>query len=210
MQIRFCSALDINTHGDTLSILLYADSTCTSPQPPTETILSDFSFKNRSHHICVFEYVAVNGGRFLDIYIDSTRVFSELRYINSVQLNTFSSFGPVDGVHVFEGQLPTQQEIEEAYLWGTTERVFIRGDANQDGGIDNSDAIALIGHFNGSQVIQCKDAGDVDDNGKIDLADIIYLLAYVFQNGTPPLPPFPYCELDYTFDSLDCAASNCP
>ena len=72
------------------------------------------------------------------------------------------------------------------------------GDANQDGRMDISDAVALLGHlFVGvPAALPCddgpaRDGGNVsllDHNGdaEIDLADAVSLLIYMFQQGAEP------------------------
>ena len=74
----------------------------------------------------------------------------------------------------------------------------VSGDANQDGRLDISDAVALLGHlFAGRPAeLPCDEgaAGDAanislldhngDDGG--DLADAVSLLVYMFQQGAEP------------------------
>jgi len=44
----------------------------------------------------------------------------------------------------------------------------------------------------------------VNDSGKIDVADSVYLLGYLFTGGPPPPPPFPDAGPDPTPDDLEC------
>ena len=61
------------------------------------------------------------------------------------------------------------------------EKSFIRGDANQDGRVDISDAIAILTYlFAGGQSATCADAMDVDDTGVLEITDGIRLLTYLF------------------------------
>ncbi len=81
---------------------------------------------------------------------------------------------------------------------------FIRGDANADGVIDISDAIAMLGHFFvGDFSIQCIDRADVNDDGETNLTDVIDLLNFLFLGGEPPEAPFPQPGLDETLDNLE-------
>ena len=84
------------------------------------------------------------------------------------------------------------------------------GDLNQDGSMDISDSIALLGHlFLGSPArLPCQE-GTIDDPGNLGLLDVngdnslnltdaIHSLAYLFMGGVPPLPgteciPIPGC-----------------
>jgi PKD repeat protein len=80
---------------------------------------------------------------------------------------------------------------------------FIRGDANGDGLIDISDAIAILGFmFGGGISINCQDAADLDDSGIIDISDPIGILTFLFQEGDAPRAPFPAAGEDTTADTL--------
>jgi hypothetical protein len=84
------------------------------------------------------------------------------------------------------------------------EGVFVRGDANNDGVLNVSDAVTILGHlFSGRIVPNCHDRLDVNDDGKINVADTITLLAYLFAGGPPPPPPFPDPGVDPTPDDLE-------
>jgi len=79
---------------------------------------------------------------------------------------------------------------------------FIRGDVNNSGSIDLSDAILLLGYqFSGGAAPTCLDSADLNDNGAIDLSDPIYMLSYSFSAGPPPAAPFPACGEDPSGDA---------
>ena len=83
--------------------------------------------------------------------------------------------------------------------------IFTRGDANRDGSINVTDALAIVGHLFLGAPLSCPDAGDVDDTGELNVTDAIVVLAYLFQGGeVPPLPPFPEPGIDPTPDELTC------
>ncbi|MBI4604115.1 MAG: FG-GAP repeat protein [Planctomycetes bacterium] len=93
----------------------------------------------------------------------------------------------------------------------TTTGFFRRGDVDQSGGLDLSDAVQILGYlFLGSptRVPECFDAADADDNGKLELTDAIRILGYLFLGNEPPAfpgpPPGP-CGPDPSADALDCA-----
>ena len=89
---------------------------------------------------------------------------------------------------------------------------FVRGEVNDDGVVDLADCIVLLqAFFGGSRLPSCADAADVDDNGVLTVADVVYLFFYLYQGGNPPPDPFPWCGTDPTRDSLACGVSaGCP
>jgi len=88
--------------------------------------------------------------------------------------------------------------------------VFQRGDANADGGLDLSDAIGILFFKFMGDTISCVDAADVDDNGQVEVTDVIDLLGHLFLGGDPPAEPFSACDIDPTADELTCESFNCP
>ena len=57
----------------------------------------------------------------------------------------------------------------------------------------------------------CVDAGDMNDDGFIDVSDPIRLLLFLFAGAAQPPAPFPECGPDSTDDGLaDCVAAECP
>ena len=92
---------------------------------------------------------------------------------------------------------------------GPAPDVFTRGDANDDGNVDISDAIKLLAYlFTGGQAPGCLDSGDTNDDGDLNITDSIFLLNYLF-TGNLELPmPVSLCGEDPTADQLDCGAYN--
>lgn len=88
--------------------------------------------------------------------------------------------------------------------------LFRRGDCNNDGDFNLSDAVCILSYLFSDGGADCMDALDTQDDGALNLADAVYLLAYLFANDDPPAPPGLACGLDETEDDLDCAASGCP
>ena len=80
---------------------------------------------------------------------------------------------------------------------------FRRLDANQDEAQDLSDAITILDMlFVSGDPLLCMDAGDVNDDGSIDISDAIYGLGHLFSGTAPPPPaPFPDCGADPTDDA---------
>jgi hypothetical protein len=73
---------------------------------------------------------------------------------------------------------------------------FTRGNVNDDGRVDLSDAVwiveALVPALGGPS-IACLDAGDVNGDERLELADAIFLIEYLFRSGRNPPSPFPGC-----------------
>jgi hypothetical protein len=82
---------------------------------------------------------------------------------------------------------------------------FRRGDANQDGQLDLSDAASTLNYlFLGGFFKPCHDALDVNDSGGLDLSDAVALLQFLFQGGPPPAAPHPICGQDPSDDAIFC------
>ncbi|MEM7262167.1 MAG: hypothetical protein AAF488_09270 [Planctomycetota bacterium] len=82
---------------------------------------------------------------------------------------------------------------------------FLRGDTNNDGGVDIGDALYLLSNlFAGGPDPICNDSADANDDGGKDIGDAVYLLTFLFQGGAAPEAPYPNWELDPTPDSIDC------
>jgi len=92
---------------------------------------------------------------------------------------------------------------------------FQRGDCNDNGTQDISDAIVLLSSlFPGAGTppfVPCDDACDNNDDGLKDIADAIDILTGLFAQGPPPPPPYPGCGIDPTADALGCNfTTSCP
>ena len=70
---------------------------------------------------------------------------------------------------------------------------FIRGDGNQDGGIDISDPIWMLQYLFSVAQVDCLAALDFNADQLVDLSDVIVELNFIFQGGTPPEFPYPDC-----------------
>jgi hypothetical protein len=90
---------------------------------------------------------------------------------------------------------------------------FVRGDANDDGRVDISDAVFTLGSlFLGDGDPRCDDACDSNDDGTVDISDAIATLVVLFLgNGVIPLPGMTECGVDPTDDVLACDSfEGCP
>ena len=82
---------------------------------------------------------------------------------------------------------------------------LVRGDCNQDGSHDISDAVCLLRVlFVGDMPADCQKSLDTNDDGDVEITDAIVLLSFLFQMGAPIEQPFPECGHDRTPDDLSC------
>lgn len=71
---------------------------------------------------------------------------------------------------------------------------FQRGDCNDDGDTDLSDAVCILGWlFLGAEAPGCIAATNTNGDAKPDISDATYLLGHLFLGGPSPAPPFPGC-----------------
>ncbi len=97
---------------------------------------------------------------------------------------------------------PETYVVEGEYF---IESTFLRGDTNDDGVRDLSDAVATLSElFTGAESSTCPRAQDVNDDGLIDISDPIGLLAFLFIVGLAPPIPFLECGKDPTGGELPC------
>jgi hypothetical protein len=80
--------------------------------------------------------------------------------------------------------------------------LFLRGDPSLDHILNITDVILILRYRFLGQTLKCLDAADVNDSGRIDITDVIFLAEYLFGHGTPPGFPFPNPGKDPTPDSL--------
>lgn len=97
---------------------------------------------------------------------------------------------------------------------GYSQALFVRGDVDGDGEVNLiPDAARLASSlFGGSPPLPCQDAGDIDDNGLLELADLATLLNEFFSPGMNIPAPFPLCGDDTLGppDPLTCVSySSC-
>ncbi len=84
-------------------------------------------------------------------------------------------------------------------------RPFVRGDVEENGQLNITDAIAVLVYlFSGGATPRCLDAADVNDSGDLNITDAISLLGYLFSAGREPAAPFPEPGRDPTADGLRC------
>jgi hypothetical protein len=87
-----------------------------------------------------------------------------------------------------------------------TPAVFLRGDANSDGGVDLTDAIFTLNrlYIGESPTPECERTADSNADGAIDVSDAVFTLGVLFVGDVMP-PPYPDCGLDPSPKRLGCA-----
>jgi hypothetical protein len=109
-----------------------------------------------------------------------------------------------------DGTLPDLGAIHRS----SPRKLYVRGDVGADGRVGLEDAAALIEwHFArqppGFQP-RCREAVDVDGNGRLEAADAVLLLKHVLGLGPPPSAPYPSCGFDREgLELVGCADSTC-
>ncbi len=82
---------------------------------------------------------------------------------------------------------------------------FIRCDANDDGLVDLSDAVTILGQlFLGRPMGECRVASDCNRDDAYDVSDAVYGLSHLFLGTPPPPRPFPDCG------RVDVPVEECP
>ena len=77
---------------------------------------------------------------------------------------------------------------------GISETLFVRGDCNDDGKVDLSDAVCILnGLFAGGGAPGCLAATNTNGDDAANIADATYLLNFLFAGGPAPVAPFPDC-----------------
>ncbi|MEC9476696.1 MAG: hypothetical protein VX764_06640 [Planctomycetota bacterium] len=109
---------------------------------------------------------------------------------------------------VLGGYQAQREAIEERTAAGIP---FRRGEANGDGIFDIADAAITFERVLLGGIVKCLDAADADDDGRVDIADGVWMLNYLFNEGEVlPAPGPQVCGPDPTADGLDCSEYDCP
>jgi len=101
---------------------------------------------------------------------------------------------------------PEEADGLGAPIWTAPPPRFRRGDANDDGAVNLSDAVHILSHlFQGGPGAECRDAMDSNDDGALDLSDAVFALNWLFLGGpAPPAPGATTPGFDPTDDPFPC------
>lgn len=146
----------------------------------------------------------------IEIYVDGGLV----EVVDSDETSISLDLGPETGVHLIEVQAIGDCGLSAPAVDCTIDlpHLFRRGDTNNSGSINLGDPINLaLWLFQFIPYLPCHDAADADDNGDLQITDVLYLIYYLFTVGPPPNSPFDTCGADPTPDPLDCQVyTPCP
>ena len=90
--------------------------------------------------------------------------------------------------------------------WSVRPSFFIRADSTRNWVVDISDPVRTLVHlFVSGEDPSCPDAADANDDGAINIVDVVFTLNFLFAGGPPPPPPGPSEPgPDPSEDALDC------
>ena len=81
---------------------------------------------------------------------------------------------------------------------------FVRGDVGGDQNVTMADALTLLDVlFAQAGYLDCADAADANDDGRVNVTDAVTILRHLFMGASPP-SPFPAAGTDPTPDALRC------
>ena len=88
---------------------------------------------------------------------------------------------------------------------------FRRGDANNDGDLNISDAsyVLTVLFLGVAETPACAEAADADDSGMLAISDAVVIFNFLFRGGNALPAPFGDCGFDTTPSDLDCESSIC-
>ncbi len=147
-----------------------------------------------------------NGGSY-----DAVEVFRNGAQIATLPAGATGYVDTTDGVLTYKvvGVKDQQDSFPQSVFVSTISPpgAFLRGDANDDGDVDVSDAIATLMFLfvGGGVIVTCEDAADANDDGTVDIADALFTLNFLFASGPALRSPgvaFPW--FDPTPDTLGC------
>ena len=105
-------------------------------------------------------------------------------------------------------------DIWEATWHPVPETEFQRGDCNDDGNVDISDAVCILNWlFLGGATPGCIAVTNTNGDAGADLSDAVYLLGHLFLGGLAPVPPYPACgsgRLPTDTTTCETRPNNCP
>jgi hypothetical protein len=94
--------------------------------------------------------------------------------------------------------------LASAYVYADEVPSFVRADVDGSAGVTITDVVTVLDYLFRRGSLSCLDAADVNDDGKVNTSDAVFLLLYLFAGHAPPPPPFGTPGVDPTPDALGC------
>lgn len=178
-------------------------------RPAPSVIIPEFGFDSGGDQIVII------GSGFIDgVQVEFSGVPSPLvQVLDSETLSVVTPAGSGEAdvlvINTKPGPLPAPTTLRFRFEQGNPG--FQRGDANNDGKVNLTDAIATLHFLFAGAAPLCEDALDVDDSGAVGFSDAIFLLEFLFTPSAPaPAEPFATCGDDPTADLISCGQRrNC-
>jgi secreted PhoX family phosphatase len=151
--------------------------------------------------------ITLPAGRSSGIARFELSVDTDAEFLDSVTLEFDDPRGEFGALEIATSGGEVRPRSRSFTIAITRRAEFVRGDTTGDDGVSLTDPIRLFLHlFRGNpSTLDCRDAADADDDGKLTLADGIYSLNYLFRSGIAPPSPYPDCGEDPSADDVDCA-----
>ncbi len=196
ISVHSCGSDENRSDGDCLIIEAEAQALLVSPLPDS------------GQHTARISYEA----RQLDVALDGELLVS-VRDLDIADLlaledgTAWVGFTAATGLFIEVNEIQSWWFIEQPCPSGSSGDSFRRGDVDLDGAWSIGDGIRVIHYVFGlSGELACRDAADTNDDGRLNLADALYLFTWLFRGDVSMPDPHPGCGTDPTGDSLDCDA----
>lgn len=108
--------------------------------------------------------------------------------------------GAIDEVAIWDRDLDedevfqvfeSESILDEPDVPGGDEAQFRRGDADDNGTVNITDAVGILGFLfgGGGGTLTCEEAGDINNDGQVNITDPVRLLNHLFAQEAAPEPP---------------------
>ena len=149
-----------------------------------------------------------NGGSSSDIWEATWVSMTDCVVASGAEETDCDQNGYADACEIAKG---AAVDVNQNGMPDDCELAFRRGECNDDGQVDVSDASCILNwQFLGGPAPGCLAATNTNGDSGSDIADAIYLLSSLFLGGPAPAPPFPGCGPGTKADTaLGCEVSTC-
>ncbi len=169
----------------------------------------------------IFDFSPPFGGQTLEPGIDNSIVCFQYQVAaDNALVGSCADITPVNGmgqpviqnILTIDG-ISSLPELSPGTVCFIDSEPFLRGDANDDGGLNLADAIYLIAYiFVDGEAPLCRSAANSNSDANVDIGDVIFIINHQFLAGPPPSAPYPTCGANSAGESgLSCESyQSCP